>query len=252
MLGARLNRSWLHSRRMALVCGMLGALVVAGVYTAGADGSPELESTGVPTATVLGAAVERIGSAGVRDRLEKSVLLADVTACGVVRQGTVTMLETSEGILGYTNAHVVRGADTVTLAGGGLGVGEGVVEHFLDGRDAAVVDPRRLSNPPREALDVAELPPVGSQVYTAGFPGGAWMVSSGRIVAIERRAGWGGDGPVAIVDVVAERGTSGGVVVDAQGRAVGLIAARDPRTGYTVAYPVADLFARAVRPAPSC
>ncbi|MCB0953869.1 MAG: trypsin-like peptidase domain-containing protein, partial [Microthrixaceae bacterium] len=83
-----------------------------------------------------------------------------------------------------------------------------------------------------------------SEVYTAGFPGGSWKIQQGHVTAVEQRHGWGGDGPVLVVDVPAIEGTSGGVVVDSSGRAVGLIAARDPRTGYTVAYPARDLFTR--------
>ncbi|MFV0318077.1 MAG: serine protease [Microthrixaceae bacterium] len=236
---------------------VLGALAFgAGLYlTVGpvAQGTAgESLTAQLPAATVLAATTERIGADDVRDALEGSVLLTQVEACGVVRQGTTTLLATSEGVVGFTNAHVVRGAGSVRLMGAGLGVGEGTVQRFLQGRDAAEIDLTAMANRPDDALEVAEVPPIGTEVYTAGFPGGAWRIGKGTLVALEQRQGWGGQGTVLVVDIPAEEGISGGVVVDGSGRAVGLIAARDPSTGYTIAHRVDDLFTRAVTSPPLC
>lgn len=203
-----------------------------------------------PTAAVLSATAERsqgalVGASELRSRVEAAVLRADVEACGKVRQGTVTMVRTAGGVSGFTNSHVARGAMTLTLSGAGLGVADVPVGEHLVGRDVArvVLDP--LEPPPDAALDVGGAVVAGDEVTTAGFPEGRWRVQKGRVVSVGPHAGWGGSGVVMVIDVPALEGTSGGVVVDRSGRAVGLIVARDPRSGYTLAYPMSDVLTRA-------
>ncbi|MCB1012527.1 MAG: trypsin-like peptidase domain-containing protein [Microthrixaceae bacterium] len=241
-----------HTGRQLALAWLAGAVLGVSAFVIQQSSDREPVYREAPTATVLAASTERIDRTAVRDRLESSVLLTDVTACGMLRQGTTTMLRVGGEVFGMTNAHVVRGADSARLSGAGLGVGEAPVDHYLDGRDAARVDVGPLAPDATSGLEVAEAPPVGSEVYTAGFPGGSWKIQQGHVTALEQRHGWGGDGPVLVVDVPAIEGTSGGVVVDSSGRAVGLIAARDPRTGYTVAYPARDLFTRAETAPPAC
>lgn len=204
----------------------------------------EIPEAVVLSATAQRAAPEPIGPSELRTRVESAVLRSDVVACGKVRQGTVTMIRTAAGPVGFTNAHVVRGAATATLSGAGLGVAEVPVGDYLAGRDIAeiILDPLEPSS--EAPLEIGGVVAAGDPVTTVGFPGGRWKVQQGSVVAIERRAGWGGNGEVMLVDVPAVEGTSGGVVVDVAGRAVGLIAARDPRTGHTVAYPMSDVLNR--------
>jgi len=57
---------------------------------------------------------------------------------------------------------------------------------------------------------------------------------------------------VFLVDVPANSGISGGLVVDTEGRAVGLVAARDPETGNAVAYPFAAVTAPLEADPPGC
>jgi len=76
------------------------------------------------------------------------------------------------------------------------------------------------------------------------------VARAGHVVSVERRHGYGGTVDMLIVDVEAIPGISGGVVVDTEGRAVGLVAARDPETGDTVAYPLETVEGR-TRPADS-
>lgn len=227
-----------------------GMLLGAGVHVVTGPASVGAIDSGAPDATVLSASEERdggdpIGTAELRERVESAVLLADVKACGVVRQGTVTMVRTAAGPLGLTNSHVVRGAGTATLSGARLGVATAPVVGHLAGRDVARIDLDPLEPPSAAPLEVGEPVHLGDPVITVGFPAGRWTVQQGRVVSIGRRGGWGGSGVVMVVDVPAVEGTSGGAVVDASGRVVGLIAARDPRSGNTIAYPMRDVLAGA-------
>lgn len=207
----------------------------------------------------------------LEDRLSYSVMRADVVACGVHRQGTVTLLDTvdpaavpsaQDSAVGgpgagsshtlVTNAHVVQGAQSATLSGARLGVHEGSVDAYVENRDAAT-----LALPPdvaaaADGLEPAPMPTEGDRVLLAGFPEGRWTVQDARVESIELRSGWGATSEVMVLDVPIEQGISGGVVVDVWGRAVGLIAARDPGTGHAVAYPMEDLLTSGPGAAPGC
>ncbi len=188
----------------------------------------------------------------MQDLLSRSVLRADVRACGVHRQGTVTVLDRDGSPSGFTNAHVVRGAATAQVSGGRMGVADGLVSSYLADRDAAAVDLTGLSPSAGSGLVAGPLPSVGDPVVLAGFPRGSWTVSDGNVAAIEARSGWGSVSDVLLVDVPVQQGISGGVVVDVEGRAVGLIVARDPGTGWAVAYPIGDVLDRPEGPRASC
>lgn len=244
------------------ILGPLAALVAGAVLGTGAHvlAGPRSVAPGgarLPDATVLAATAQRdtaapIGASELMSRIEAAVLRADVEACGKVRQGTVTVVDAPGGTVGLTNAHVVRGAASALLSGAGLGVNEVTVSGYLAGRDVAAVDLDPLGVPRDAPLELGPAAAVGDPVATAGFPNGSWKVQHGHVVATETRSAWGGHSAVMLIDVPAVEGTSGGVVVDSAGRAVGLIAARDPRTGYTVAYPLQQLPSLADGPVIGC
>jgi hypothetical protein len=186
----------------------------------------------------------------VRDRARGAVLQADVVACGGRRQGTVTVVDLGRGPVGLTNAHVVEGAEAVQLDGPGVMADEGTVKGFVPHRDAAVVD--LAGARPAEVLRPGAMPATGDAVVVAGYPVGEFHEASGTVQRVEDRTGRGGTSPVMLVDVEAVPGVSGGVVVDRFGRAVGLVAARDPDTGWAVAYPISEVLAEPRPAAPSC
>ena len=208
--------------------------------------------TGSDQAAVDAAALEPLERSEIEGILSQAVLRADVHACGERRQGTVTMLRSDGGPVGYTNAHVVEGASSAQVSGGRLGVADAPVERFLSRRDMAVVDLRELEPPRGVGLESGPVPALGEPVLLAGFPAGSWQVLVGEVTSVEVRNGWGDVTDVILVDVPVEQGFSGGVVVDRRGRAVGLIAARDPGTGFAVAYPVQDVLTRAAGQPPDC
>ncbi len=218
----------------------LGALLGAGAYIAlGSNGGAR---PGRPPgdAVVASANLERSTD---RSDVERAVLRVDVESCGKVRQGTATMIRAQQGAIGLTNAHVVRGADSVRLSGAGLGVADAAVQGHPAGDDLATVDVSVLEPPSDAPLRPGGTVRVGDVVTTAGFPDGRWQVRSGVVVEVGRRRVSGAPSEAIVVDVPARAGTSGGVVLDRDGHAVGLIAESEPRTGYTVAYPIDEVLA---------
>jgi S1-C subfamily serine protease len=193
-----------------------------------------------PVASVEGAQLDRGATLdpGLAATVQESVVRVEVTGCGERRQGSATLVDASGRLRAVTNQHVVAGARVASFRD------PGGAERPVDGRnrvlerDAARLDAAELSDAGVPALPVGPQPVVGSGVVVAGYPGGRFRAETGRVVAVDRRQGYGGTVDMLIVDVEAMPGISGGVVVDGEGRAVAMVAARDPATGHTVAYPI--------------
>lgn len=208
-----------------------------------------------PEAEVAGATEQRpTVDAALLTRLRSTVLPVNSQGCGFDRQGTVSLVDLAGSPLAVSNRHVLAGATdaVVTLPDGEL-VSVRVGGTVPD-RDAAVLDPQDAvsSGLVSETLQVGPAPQEGDEVVVAGHPGGVFAASSGRVLAVEDRVDDGGTVRVLVVDVPTEEGSSGGVVVDASGRAVGLVAARDPETGSAVAYPFSALTGRLDPEPPGC
>jgi S1-C subfamily serine protease len=208
----------------------------------------------MPVASVAGVQADRTTAVdpGLAAVLRSSVTLVDASGCGESRQGTTTLLDTGNGPVALTNQHVVAGTDEATFAGAD---GESVplpVTRRVSDRDAVHLDADALADAGVQALPVGPRPIAGSAVMVAGFPAGGFEAKAGHVVRVERRHGYGGTVDMLIIDVQAIPGISGGVVVDAAGRAVGLVAARDPESGDTVAYPLDTLTGRTQAPVLGC
>jgi S1-C subfamily serine protease len=141
-----------------------------------------------------------------------------------------------------TNAHVVAGADRVTVSVRGTGREHSArVVAFDPRRDVAVLDVSDLSAP-----TVGQGTPLvtGSQAALAGFPGdhGLWVGAARvRDVLLAKGADIYGNPGVSrqIYSLRAEvrRGASGGPVIDRRGDVVGMVFATsldDPDTGYAL------------------
>lgn len=217
---------------MAAAVAVLVAVGVLGVWRPGRD------APGLPVASVRAAVLGGGGAGSRTDGLERSVVLVRSVGCGLRRQATAVLLDDGERTFGLTNQHVVAGSRKVLARGTDDAV---AVEGGVDGRDAAELDAGELEATGAEPLPVGPAPVLGAGVTVAGYPGGRFRAMSGHVRAIEPRQGFGGVADVLLIDVDAEPGISGGVVVDVTGRAVGLVAARDPLTGDVVAYPLATL-----------
>lgn len=226
---------------------VVGALFGTGLHVwLGPDGA-----SATSDAAVAGAVVER--SSGRVEAAAEAVLRVDATGCGAQLQGSATFVRDSSGReLLLTNAHVVRGAESVRAL---LPGGERVVLSVLgalDGKDAALLDPEPLRRSGPDPADEGVRVDTGDLVTVAGHPNGEPLVEDAAVVDVQRRAGWGSASDVLLVDAQAQGGHSGGAVLDTSGRVVGLIAARDPGTGRVVAYQIDELVAARIGPPPGC
>lgn len=245
-------RSRVAARAAALVC-FVGAL--AGCLPAadpsgfaapsGVDGVSDVETpveAPKPASSALAPAdeVAALSAPGVdarqRRRAREMTVRIRATGCGELATGSGFVIGDR---LIVTNRHVVDGAGAVSI-------------NTWDGRsvDATVQgvdlsDDIAVMRVDRELPASAQLadadPGMGDEVTAVGFPlGGRQALSSGTVVDYARLDT--GDGP-RIMRVSAEiwPGSSGGPLVDLQGRVVGVVFALERATDYGLAIPVSDL-----------
>jgi len=141
-----------------------------------------------------------------------------------------------------TNAHVVAGAERITVSVRGTGRERAArVVAFDPRRDVAVLDVRDLTAP---ALQQGSELDTGAEAALAGFPGddGLW-VGAARVRDVMRARGADIHGEAAVTRRIyslraeVRRGASGGPVIDPRGEVVGMVFATsldDPDTGYAL------------------
>ena len=206
------------------------------------------------SASVGGAVVEReegVPTAAVTAG-ETGVLRIEAGGCGAVRQASATVVDDGGRVVVLTNAHVVRGSGTALVRSPSGAVVSAQVTGSVQGRDAAVLELDEGDTHEVEALEIGPPPQVGHELVVVGHPEGHLHAGSGVLRAIERRAGYDGSSDVLLVDSQVRGGSSGGAVLDAEGRLVGLVAAKDPSTGWAVAYPIAEVLGRGSGVVPGC
>jgi len=129
----------------------------------------------------------------------------------------------AEGLL-VTNYHVVRGAAfaTVLRADGSTLFVDGVLA-LDEGRDLALLKVNGTGLPCLEVAPADAPPPVGTQVYAVGNPMGLTNTLSNGLISGIRKEG----GKVREIQTKAaiSLGSSGGPLVDVQGRVVGVVRA---------------------------
>ncbi len=152
-----------------------------------------------------------------------------------------------------TAAHVVDGAVSVQLApdavtndaaaaATGIELGEPIV---LERRHADQVDAAVLAGPkgwPSYVVRETQVQP-GEPLAIVGFPFGQELtVVAGRHIGDASGASFGVDADrVFVVSAPAELGVSGGPVLDADGRAVGIVVGVETNTNTAIVVPLADL-----------
>jgi S1-C subfamily serine protease len=132
------------------------------------------------------------------------------------------VIHDSNGLI-LTAAHVVEGADTVTVRFADGEQVEGTVLGGTSGADVAVVQVDRTDLPAAElALDDA--PQVGQMAIAVGSPWGLQgTVTSGIISAVDQAIPQGASARAVLqTDAAINPGNSGGPLVDRQGRVIGI------------------------------
>ncbi|HEV7183264.1 MAG TPA: MarP family serine protease [Leifsonia sp.] len=218
---------------------MRSSAVLGAVDDALADaGLPKVFEGGEPIKTIqapdadVPAAVNAAQSSVV-------TVLASKPECGVDSEGSGWVVSSGRVV---TNAHVVAGASSVVVRESGSATPtRATLIAFDPERDLAVLDVSGLSASP---LNLGSDLSSGAPAYAAGYPGnGPYTVSPERVR--DRITARGTDiyqsGSVDR-DIYSLRGSvrpgnSGGPLLDAQGKVVGVVFARsttDPDTGYAL------------------
>jgi len=232
---------------------MIGALLGVGVHLL-VPGAGAAGNRAAVEVQVAGAQLDRsqLPTEVHEQQLGSSVLRVGSQGCGESRQATAIVVRVPGGeMVVLTNAHVVRGAGTLELT-----TQEGEVQAdvagAVTGRDAAVIRVPEGVTRSWSAMTVGPPAELGQPVVVAGYPGAEPQLLAGTVASIERRSGFGGSSDVLIIDAPAENGLSGGAVLDARGRVVGLVVARDPATRRVVAHPIESVIDGMVGAIPTC
>ena len=178
------------------------------------------------------------------------VFAVNTEECGSYRAGTATVLETLGGPLVVTAEHVPDGATSLEVVDRDASL---AVTASLAGFDLAVLEhPEWVTG-----LAAPTGPDVGpgDRVTVVGYGAGELTATDTRVEAVQLRSSQWGPAEVLVLAAAVEPGTSGGAVLDAEGRVVGIVVARDHRTDVAVAYRISDVLAAANlsrTPAPRC
>lgn len=193
---------------------------------------PRMEAAAPDGSAPSAPGIERAAASVVKIR-------SSMTSCGRVAEGSGWVAQPRRVI---TNAHVVAGADRITLQVGGTGTRlNATVIDFDPEHDLAVLDVPALKAP---ALATAPELPNGTSTVVAGFPlDGPYDVEPARIRGTVTATGRDiyGTGMVTrkIYSVYADvnPGNSGGPLLTLDGRVAGTVFARStvtPQTGFVL------------------
>lgn len=186
------------------------------------------------------AAPRSVRSAGIEEA-GRSVLRVDALALGCGRSQEGTGWVVADDGLVVTNAHVVAGAERVTVTPPGEGRSVARVVAFDPSRDLAVLDVPDLDRP---GLDLAGPLSRGDVAAVAGYPlSGPYEVGAARVSAVLSARGddiYGTGGVVREVYALradVNPGNSGGPLLTQDGDVAGVVFARsldDGDTGYAL------------------
>lgn len=180
--------------------------------------------------------VPRLISQSLRRRAEEMVVRVRNVSCEGIATGSGFALD---GRTLLTNRHVLAGASQLEVStwdGHDFEVSTAAVGALVD-LGVATVD----GTLPRAASAYVE-PVAGEAVTVVGFPlGGPLTFSPGRVVGFTDGSSLGIPGKVMRLTGNVEPGNSGGPVLDAHGRVVGIVYAIELATGYGLAIPLDTL-----------
>ena len=168
-----------------------------------------------------------------------------IRALGCDRLGLGSGFALADGLI-VTNRHVVGQPRQVTLATwDGRSLSADVAGIALDA-DLALLRVTGADLPVARLR--AEPVTVGEVVAAVGYPGGGpATITTGMVTGLRPATVAGERSEVIVTDARVRQGNSGGPLVDAEGRVVGVVFALDPGDGSGLAIPVPELVARLER-----
>lgn len=208
---------------VAAACGAVlgvGVVALAGAFEGRVRTVPVVERVALPARTVSTA---EGAAAAIADKLRPSVVEVAVDRAGATRRGSGVLFRSDGHLL--TNAHVVHGADRITVTLGGGPQAEARLVGADPATDLAVLKVDEWSSVVSAPLGWAASLAVGQEVTAVGATGagaGAMVTAVGR--QVDR------DAAPALVDLVQTNrpvtdAWSGGALADGQGAVVAILTA---------------------------
>ena len=250
-MGPRLPFQMVAAVAVGAALGVLLSSLGVGQPDPGGESALGGSDVGVDVSAAVGERDVDVPDVAVRAG-ELGVLRVEASGCGTALQASATAVRRGDELVLLTNAHVVRGAGTVLVRVPSGDLVAAQVAGTVPRRDAAVLELTAEDQELIEPLAIGQAPRVGDELVVVGHPEGHTDARRGVVRGIERRAGYDGASDVLLVDAQVRGGSSGGAVVDDEGRVVGLVAAKDPSTGWAVAYPIAEVLGRGLGAIPAC
>ena len=221
---------------------MLPLVVTVMVFLAACTTTPTQETTTTPLTaptTTAPTTTTTLDAAAVYARVSPAVAFVETP----IGSGSAVLVEPDSLV---TNAHVVWPARRVTVTFPNGVTGEVPVSGYDWMADLALLDVRELAGLPSAAVLSAVEPEPGAAVYLVGYPADDPGTASPAITAgiVSRNRMWS-EGGVEFIqsDALISGGQSGGALVDATGRVVG-ISGLSVGDGFALALTARDLNTR--------
>lgn len=203
------------------------AVLTAGCVAAPSGGYRAAEIRTAPDATVA------LRADGVERIVRQGTLR--VRARGCVGVGSGSGFAIAERVLA-TNRHVVAGADVLQVSTWDGRSFDVAVSGVAVANDLAVVV---VEGDLPQTLEPGEPPPAGAHVTAVGYPGGdAIDFAPGRVLDYLDGRPFEQRSTTMRVSSRVIPGNSGGPLVDAEGRVVGIVFALEVATGHGLAIPI--------------
>ncbi len=234
----RASRGHAPRRRIpwALTAALLAALLLAAGCIEEPPAPPAVEA-GSATPAPVATTGEPLRAETIERLAREVTLRVRNLGCGGLATGSAVAIGSD---LLVTNRHVIEGADRLevtTWDGHTLTVG---VAKAATTHDIAVAEVDG-GLPDAAAVAAADVE-AGADVLVAGYPrGGALSIAEGRVTRRTEDLLFGAEAGALALDVEVRPGNSGGPVLDAEGRLVGIVYAYAEGDGRGFAVPVSAL-----------